>query len=191
MTARDLGAIRAQLAQDQAQFVAIMVGGADNTMGLDQKKLDAARSSLFSKRLSTLGGHYRGLAVGLKRARSQGEPAWETAQEWHTTHPPADHDTDGASLLFCLAEANQLPPEARADFVGARIRYRRVKDTAGTRAGNRAGDTGCTGADRTPSTRAKGLPDVKPRVGPFVVSEDGLLAFGWGRWAWIFRRGMR
>lgn len=163
MTARDLTAIRAQLAQDQAQFVAIMVGGAENTMGLDQKKLDAARSSLFSKRLSTLGGHYRGLAVGLKRARSQGEPAWETAQKWHTTHPPADHDTDGASLLFCLAEAHQLPPEARADFVGARIRYRRVK----------------------------GLPDVKPRVGPFVVSEDGLVAFGWGRWAWIFRRGMR
>ena len=175
MTARDLGAIRAQLAQDQAQFVAIMVGGAQNTMGLDQEKLDAARSSLFSKRLSTLGGHYRGLAVGLKRARSQGEPAWETAQEWHTTHPPADHDADGASLLFCLAEAQQLPPEARADYVGARIRYRRVKGTASTQAG----------------TRAKGLPDVKPRVGPFVVSEDGLLAFGWGRWAWIFGRGMR
>lgn len=171
MTVRGLTAIRAQLAQDQAQFVAIMVGGADNTMGLDQKKLDAARSSLFSKRLSTLGGHYRGLAVGLKRARSQGEPAWETAQEWHTTHPPADHDTDGASLLFCLADAQQLPPEARADFVGARIRYRRVKGTA--------------------VTGAKGPPDVKPRVGPFVVSEDGLLAFGWGRRAWIFGRGMR
>lgn len=175
MTARDLGAIRAQLAQEQAQFVAIMVGGAENTMGLDQKKLDAARSSLFSKRLSTLGGHYRGLAVGLKRARLQGEPAWETAQDWHTTHPPADHDTDGASLLFCLADARQLPPEARADFVGARIRYRRVKGTAVTQA----------------VTGAKGLPDVKPRVGPFVVSEDGLLAFGWGRWAWIFGRGMR
>lgn len=187
MTDRDLGAIRAQLAQDQAQFVAIMVGGAENTMGLDKKKLDAARSSLFAKRLSTLGGHYRGLAVGLKRARLQGEPAWETAQEWHTTHPPADHDTDGASLLFCLAEAHQLPPEARADFVSARIRYRRVKDATGPRAGNRAGDTGGT---RT-GTRAKGLPDVKPRVGPFVVSEDGLVAFGWGRWAWIFRRGMR
>lgn len=171
MTVRGFTAIRAQLAQDQAQFVAIMVGGADNTMGLDPKKLDAARSSLFSKRLSTLGGHYRGLAVGLKRARSQGEPAWETAQEWHTTHPPADHDTDGASLLFCLADAQQLPPEARADFVGARIRYRRVKGTA--------------------VTGAKGPPDVKPRVGPFVVSEDGLLAFVWGRWAWIFGRGMR
>lgn len=38
MTARDLTAIREKLAQDQAQFVAIMVGGADNTMGLDQKK---------------------------------------------------------------------------------------------------------------------------------------------------------
>lgn len=169
--ARDLTAIREKLAQDQAQFVAIMVGGADNTMGLDQKKLDAARSSLFSKRLSTLGGHYRGLAVGLKRARSQGEPAWEAAQEWHTTHPPADHDADGASLLFCLADAQQLPPEARADFVGARIRYRRVKNTAGN------------GAARTP--------DVKPRMGPFVVSQDGLVAFGWGRWAWIFGRGMR
>ena len=171
MTVRDLAAIREKLAQDQAQFVAIMVGGADNTMGLDQKKLDAAKSSLFSKRLSTLGGHYRGLAVGLKRARSQGEPAWETAQDWHTTHPPVDHGTDGASLLFCLAEAQQLPPEARADYVGARIRYRKVT----SRAGN----------------QSKGLPDVKPRVGPFVVSEDGLLAFGWGRWAWIFGRGMR
>lgn len=169
--ARDLTAIREKLAQDQAQFVAIMVGGADNTMGLDQKKLDAARSSLFSKRLSTLGGHYRGLAVGLKRARSQGEPAWETAQDWHTTHPPADHDADGASLLFCLADAQQLPPEARADFVGARIRYRRV--TSG------------------PGNQPKGVPDVKPRVGPFVVSQDGLVAFGWGRWAWIFGRGMR
>lgn len=169
--ARDLTAIREKLAQDQAQFVAIMVGGADNTMGLDQKKLDAARSSLFSKRLSTLGGHYRGLAVGLKRARSQGEPAWEAAQEWHTTHPPADHDADGASLLFCLADAQQLPPEARADFVGARIRYRRV--TSG------------------PGHQPKGVPDVKPRVGPFVVSQDGLVAFGWGRWAWIFGRGMR
>ncbi|PMD04922.1 hypothetical protein [Brevibacterium paucivorans] len=171
MTTRDLTAIREKLAQDQAQFVAIMVGGADNTMGLDQKKLDAARSSLFSKRLSTLGGHYRGLAVGLKRARSQGEPAWKTAQDWHTTHPPADHDTDGASLLFCLADAQQLPPEARADYVGARIRYRRVT--------NRAGN------------QPKGQPDVKPRMGPFVVSQDGLVAFGWGRWAWIFGRGMR
>ena len=169
--ARDLTAIREKLAQDQAQFVAIMVGGADNTMGLDQKKLDAARSSLFSKRLSTLGGHYRGLAVGLKRARSQGEPAWETAQDWHTTHPPADHDTDGASLLFCLADAQQLPPEARADFVGARIRYRRVTSE--------------------PGNQPKGVPDVKPRIGPFVVSQDGLVAFGWGRWAWIFGRGMR
>ena len=171
MTVRDLAAIREKLAQDQAQFVAIMVGGADNTMGLDQKKLDAAKSSLFSKRLSTLGGHYRGLAVGLKRARSQGEPAWETAQDWHTTHPPVDHGTDGASLLFCLAEVQQLPPEARADYVGARIRYRRVTSWAGN--------------------QSKSLPDVKPRVGPFVVSDDGLLAFGWGRWAWIFGRGMR
>lgn len=164
----DLDALRKRLAGQQAEFVAIMVGGADNTLGLDDTKLEAARGSLFSKRLSVLGGHFPGLQAGLKRARAEAAPAWDIARSWHTSHPPTEHDPDGASLLFQLARANELPPEAWADYISARVRYRTTDPARGN------------------------TQDVAPRRGPFFIRDPrGFTAVGWGTRVWIFERRMR
>lgn len=156
----DLSETRRRLAGLHAQFVATLVGGADNVLGLNETHLAAARASLLSKRLKVLG--HPGLYAGVLAARANDGTAWRVAQTWHVNHPPTSHGADAASLLFELDRAGALPPEARFDFLTASAAY------GGRRLDTRAGQVGARWR-------------VWRRRGPFAVLRGRYVIVGFGR----------